>query len=105
MNTASQKDEQERLFDELISVKLLYRTREKEWKRLPEDSPVTHEIRTELTALKIRIGTIERNISRFGDSFFDVYDSELIKPLSESDIFILRDEIKEVRNSLEAIGQ
>ncbi len=98
-----QKNEQEKIFDELIAVKLLYKSREKEWKFLPADNPAKLEIKKDLSILKSRINTIEQNISHLSDSFFDVYDSELMNPLSESDILVLRDEIKAVRNSLEQI--
>jgi hypothetical protein len=103
MNTSAQKNEQEQLFDELIAVKHLYKTREKEWRRHPVDNPEFRKIQVELTGLKRRIRDIEKCISRYGDSFFDVYDSELILPLSELDIINLRDEINEVRHSLETM--
>lgn len=105
MNIAAQKNEKERIFDELIDVKLLYKKKEKKWKQLPVDALDKIEIKSELMALKIRIEEIEKNITRYGDSFFDVYDAELDLPLSESDILVLRDEIREVRHSLEAIGK
>ncbi len=105
MKTAVQKKEQEKMFDELISVKLLYKSRETQWKQLPVESPDKAVIKKELMAMKNRISIIEQNIRCFGESFFDVYDSELIKPIGESDILILRDEIKEVRSSLEAMGE
>ena len=99
------KSEQEKVFDELISVKMLYKTRETYWKQLPVESQDKADIKKELLELKNRINIIEQNIRCFGESFFDVYDAELMNPLSESDILGLRDEIKEVRNSLEAIGE
>lgn len=103
-NSLSKKD-QEMLFDELIEVKLLYKTKEKVWKQTAGEHPEFNKMKEELSVLKNRIKNIEKNISSFGDSFFDVYDKELIKPLSEKDIFILREEIKEVRNTLETLGK
>jgi hypothetical protein len=55
--------------------------------------------------IETRIRDIEKSISRYGESFFDVYDAELVKPLSEKDILTLRDEIKEVRTTLETMGK
>jgi len=104
MGKSSSKNDQEKLFDELIEVKLLYKTKEEIRKQTTEENPEFNTMKEELLALKKRIKNIESSISRFGESFFDVYDSELVKPLSETDIFSLRDEIKEVRYSLEAIG-
>lgn len=104
MGNSSLKNDQEKLFDELIEVKLLYKTKEEIRKHTPEEKPEFDGMKEELSALKKRIKNIERSISRFGESFFDVYDSELGKPLSETDILSLRDEIKEVRDSLEAMG-
>jgi archaellum component FlaC len=103
-NSPSKKD-QEKLFDELIEVKLLFKTKEKIWKQTTGEHPEFNKMKEELSALKNRIKKIEINISQFGESFFDVYDAELGKPLSETDILSLRDEIKEVRDSLEAIGK
>jgi hypothetical protein len=105
MDITAQKNEQEKLFDELIDVKLLYKISEKKWKKLKINDFDSEGIKTELGILKHRINDIEKSISKFGDSFLDVYDSELLKPLSESDIFNLRDEIREVRHSLETIGE
>lgn len=104
MGNSSPKKDQEKLFDELIEVKLLYKTKEGLWKHTTEENPAFNKMKEELSALKKRIKNIERSISQFGENFFDVYDAELIKPLSEMDILSLRDEIKEVRASLEAIG-
>ena len=104
MGNSSTKKDQEKLFDELIEVKLLYKTKEKIWKQTAEKNPEFKKMKEELSGLKYRIKNIESSISRFGESFFDVYDSELGKPLSETDILTLRDEIKEVRDSLEAMG-
>ncbi len=105
MKIVKQKNEQERLFDELISVKLLYKSRETQWKELPVESQDKADAKIDLLAMKNRIGIIEENIKCFGESFFDVYDSELSNPLSETDILGLRDEITEVRSSLEAMGE
>ncbi len=105
MGNSSAKKDQKKLFDELIEVKLLYKTKEKIWKQTDKENPVFSKIKEELSDLKMRIKNIEKSISSFGDSFFDVYDKELVKPLSETDILSLRDEIKEVRDSLEAIGK
>jgi archaellum component FlaC len=104
MGNSALKKNQEKLFDELIDVKLLYKTKEKNSKQITEGNPAFNTMKEELSALKKRIKRIEHSISQFGDSFFDVYDAELVKPLSEMDILLLRDEIKEVRDSLEAIG-
>jgi archaellum component FlaC len=101
-NSLSKKD-QEMLFDELIEVKLLYKAKEKIRKQTAGEHPEFKKMKEELSVLKKRIKNIETSISRFGESFFDVYDSQLGKPLSETDILSLRDEIKEVRDSLEAI--
>ncbi|HDR52986.1 MAG TPA: hypothetical protein ENN90_15420 [Mariniphaga anaerophila] len=105
MGNSSPKIDQEKLFDELIDVKLLYKSKEKVWKQTAGEHPEFNKMKEELSLLKNRIKNIEKNISSFGDSFFDVYDKELIKPLSEKDIFILREEIKEVRNTLETLGK
>lgn len=105
MGNSTLKNDQEKLFDELIEVKLLYKTKEKTWKQITEENPDFDKIKKELSVLKKRIKKIEKNISSFGDSFLDVYDKELIKPLTEKDIFILREEIKEVRNTLETMGK
>ncbi len=104
MANSLQKNEQEKLFDELIAVKLILKNKEKEWKQLTSENPELKKVNEELATLRKRIGEIEKNISKYGDSFLDVYDSELMKPLSESDIIVLRDEIKEVRTSLKAIS-
>lgn len=104
MANSLQKNEQEKLFDELIAVKLILKNKEKEWKQLTTENPELKKMNEELAALRKRIGEIDKNISKYGDSFLDVYDSELMKPLSESDIIVLRDEIKEVRVSLKAIS-
>lgn len=105
MADSLQKNDQEKLFDELIAVKLLYKTKERKWKQLAAENPDYQRIKNEMQALRKRILGIEKCISKYGESFFDVYDSELIKPLSESDILVLRDEIKDVRYSLEAMGK
>jgi hypothetical protein len=105
MVNSKPKNDQEKLFNELIEVKLLFKTKEKIWKQSTEENPAFDSMKDELSALKMRIKKIEKNISTFGESFLDVYDLELGKPLSETDIFSLRDEIKEVRYSLEAIGK
>lgn len=104
MANSLQKNEQEKLFDELIAVKLILKNKEKEWKQLTSENPELKKVNEELATLRKKIGEIEKNISKYGDSFLDVYDSELMKPLSESDIIVLRDEIKEVRTSLKAIS-
>lgn len=104
MGNSSQKKEQEKLFDELIEIKFLYKTKEKIYKETSKESMEFSKMKEELSVLKKRIKNIETSISGFGESFFDVYDSELVKPLSETDILTLRDEIKEVRNSLETMG-
>ena len=105
MADSLQKNDQEKLFDELIAVKLLYKTKERKWKQLAAENPDYQRIKNEMQTLRKRISGIEKCISKYGESFFDVYDSELIKPLSESDILVLRDEIKDVRYSLEAMGK
>lgn len=105
MGNSKPKNEQEKLFDELVEVKLLYKSREKTFKQISEGNPDFDKITDELSALKRRIKTIENRISQFGESFLDVYDAELVQPLSETDILSLRDEIKDVRDSLEAIGK
>ncbi|WP_139249686.1 hypothetical protein [Mariniphaga anaerophila] len=105
MTNFTQKKDKEELFDELIEVKLLYKTKEKTWKHTAGENPDSEKTKNELSALKERIKNIEASISKFGDSFFDVYDSELGTPLRETDILTLRDEIKEVRHSLEIMGE
>jgi hypothetical protein len=105
MDKTAQKNEQEKLFDELIDVKLLYKNLEKRWRKSAKTEDEPESIKEELASFKFRIREIEKSVSKFGDSFLDVYDSELLKPLSEKDIFTLRDEIREVRHSLETIGE
>jgi predicted nucleic acid-binding Zn-ribbon protein len=105
MDMTAKKNEQEKLFDELIDVKLLYKNLERKWKKSEKAEFDAESIKEELASLKQRISEIEKSISKFGDSFLDVYDSKLLKPLSETDIFSLRDEIREVRHSLENIGE
>ncbi|MGM0620680.1 MAG: hypothetical protein ACQETJ_06525 [Bacteroidota bacterium] len=105
MATSSQKNKKEKLFDELISVKILHKKKEKELKNSGADAPGYETLKKELSDLKKKIAAIEKAISKYGESFLDVYDSELINPLTESDIIVLRDEISEIRNSLEAFRE
>lgn len=106
MNPTNLSDEnkKEQLFDELIAVKLLHRKKDKELKKMKLDTTGYQKLKGELTVLKEKIKTIENTISAYGESFLDVYDEKLIKPLSESDIILLRDEISEIKGSLEAIN-
>ena len=74
MGNSSSKKNQEKLFDELIEVKLLYKTKEEIRKQTAEENPKFKKMKEELSDLKNRIKIIEKNISNFGESFFDVYD-------------------------------
>ncbi|MFW5832186.1 MAG: hypothetical protein ACOC11_02255 [Prolixibacteraceae bacterium] len=99
----SPKDSKEKLFDELVEVRLLYDKKVKEIKTCDASSQHYELLAAELTSLKEKIRKIKSSIARYGESFLDVYDSELMKPLSEADIIELREEIYEVRSWLESI--
>lgn len=103
MTSQSDENKKEQLFDELIAVKLLHKKKDRELKKMKLDTPECESLKEEMTELKTKIKIIENAISKYGESFLDVYDEELIKPLSESDIITLRDEISEIKDSLEAI--
>jgi hypothetical protein len=103
MTNQSDDNKKEQLFDELIAVKLLHKKKDRELKKIKSDTTDYQILEEELAELKTKIRNIENAISKYGESFLDVYDEELIKPLSESDIITLRDEISEIKNSLEAI--
>mgnify|MGYP006299155351 CR=1 FL=1 len=105
MGTTSPKNEKEKLFDELITVKILHKNKESALKKMGPEATDYNMLKAELTDLKKKIKTIGDAISKYGDSFWDVYDAELIKPLSESDIITLRDEISEIKDSLEAMDK
>jgi len=105
MARLSDENKKEQLFDELIAVKLLHKRKHKELKKINLDTPEYQSLKEELAELKGKIKDIENAISKYGDSFLDVYDEELIKPLSESDIISLRDEILEIKDSLEAMDK
>jgi len=103
MTTLSDQNKKEQLFDELIAVKLLHKRKHKALKKINSETHEYQILKEELTGLKEKIKDIEDAISKYGDSFLDVYDEELMKPLSESDIISLRDEISEIKDSLEAM--
>ena len=103
METNSQKDNKEKLFDELVEVRLLYDQKVKEMKTCDLNSQEHKMLKKELSTLREKIGRIKNDIARYGESFLDVYDSELMKPLTEADIIGLREEIREVRCWLESI--
>ncbi|MFW5756361.1 MAG: hypothetical protein ACOCWK_07140 [Tangfeifania sp.] len=103
MTNQSEENKKEQLFDELIAVKLLHKRKHKELKKINLETPEYQSLKEELEELKAKIKNIENAISDYGESFLDVYDEELIKPLSESDIISLRDEISEIKYSLEAM--
>lgn len=105
MTNQADKNKKEQLFDELIAVKLLHKKKYRELKKIKLDTPEYESLNEELRELKEKIKSIENAISRYGESFLDVYDEELIKPLSESDIITLRDEISEIKDSLEALDK
>jgi hypothetical protein len=105
MTNQSDKNKKEQLFDELITVKLLHKEKFRALKKMKQDTPEYGSLNEELRELKEKIKSIENAISRYGESFLDVYDEELIKPLSESDIITLRDEISEIKDSLEAMDK
>jgi len=98
------KNKKEQLFDELIAVKILHKKKNEKLKKIESDTPEYQSLKEELTELKLNIKNIENAISKYGESFLDVYDEELMKPLSESDIISLRDEISEIKDSLEAMN-
>lgn len=104
MTNLPDDNKKEQLFDELIAVKILHKKKSKELRKITSDAPEYHTLKEELAELKEKIKNIENAISKYGESFLDVYDEELIKPLSESDIISLRDEISEIKNSLEAMN-
>lgn len=99
----NQKNMHEKLFDELVSVRLMYNNKLKKWNQLSGNSLVKPVPGDELKELKRRIDEIEQRISGYGESFLDVYDSELGIWLSEPDIITLREELREVRDSLKEI--
>ena len=99
----AQKSDKELLFDELIDLKIFYKNQEKLLKQIPKETIGHQNLVKKLQAVKAHIQAIESSISAFGDSFLDVYDSELAVPLSESDIFILRDKVREVHHSLSTL--
>ena len=105
MTKQPDENKKEQLFDELIAVKLLHKKKDRELKKMKSASPEFKALKEELAELKGKIKHIENAISRYGESFLDVYDEELIKPLSESDIITLRDEISEIKDSLEAMDK
>ncbi len=105
MTNQSEENKKEQLFDELIAVKLLHKKKGRELKKINLDTPEYQSLKEELAELKAKIKNIENAISKYGESFLDVYDAELIKPLSESDIISLRDEISEIKDSLEAMNK
>ncbi len=103
MTAALQKNDQEKLFDEWIEVRILYDNKLKRLKSSQLQLNERKNLEQELKDLRMKISGIQNAIARFGDSFLDVYDAELIKPLSEADIIYLREEIREVRSWLESI--
>ena len=103
MTNHSEKDDKEKLFEELVEVRILYDEKIKKMKSFSLNSRELDSIEKELAGLRNRIALIKKSIARYGESFLDVYDLELMKPLSEADIIELREEIREVRCWLESI--
>ena len=103
MTTGSGADNKEKLFDELIAIKLLHKEKVYEIKSHKLSTDQLKSVEKELNELEEKIKSIQNAIAIFGESFLDVYDEELIKPLSESDIIYLREEIREVRTWLQSI--
>lgn len=97
------ENSKEKLFDELVAVRILYDKKIKQLKSFDLNEKEPESVENELAALRKRIASIKSSIARYGESFLDVYDSELMKPLSEADVIELREEIQEVRNWLESI--
>lgn len=105
MTNQPDENKKEQLFDELIAVKLLHKKKYRALKKMKQNTHEHETLKEELRELKEKIKSIDNAISRYGESFLDVYDEELIKPLSESDIITLRDEISEIKDSLEALDK
>lgn len=97
------RDEKERLFEELVEVRIMYDAKFKKMKSFDLKQEEQKTIENELAILRKKIASIKSSVARYGESFLDVYDSELMKPLTEADIIELRDEIREVRDWLESI--
>jgi len=97
------RDDKEKLFEELVDVRILYDNKIKQMKSFELKPEEQKSIEKELANLRKKIASIKKSIARYGESFLDVYDSELMKPLSEADVIELRDEIQEVRDWLESI--
>lgn len=104
MNKRPAKTKPEQLFEELIDIKILLKQKEKALKKNKKPSGESFDLRKELNDLRKKIETIEKNISQCGESFLDVYDEKLMNPLSESDIIDLRDQISEIRKSIEGVN-
>jgi hypothetical protein len=103
MENHPSRDEKERLFEELVEIRIMYDAKIKRMKSFDLKPEEQKTIENELASLRKRIASIKSSVSRYGESFLDVYDSELMKPLTEADIIELREEIREVRNWLESI--
>lgn len=103
MENHPSKDDKEKLFEELVEVRILYDVKIKQMKSFDLKPDEQKSIEKELSTLRKKIASIKSSIARYGESFLDVYDSELMKPLSEADVIELREEIREVRSWLESI--
>ncbi len=97
------QDDKKKLFEELVELRIFYDQKIKKMKSFDLKPEEQKSIENELANLRKRIAVIKSSIARYGESFLDVYDSELMKPLSEADVIELREEIREVRRWLESI--
>jgi hypothetical protein len=103
MENHPSRDEKERLFEELVEIRIMYDSKIKKMKSFDLKPEEQKTIENELASLRKKIASIKSSVARYGESFLDVYDSELMKPLTEADIIELREEIREVRDWLESI--
>ncbi len=100
----STKNGKEKLFDELIDVKLLHEQKVKEIESLAKDSKDYSSVENQLIKLDEKINAIQKAVAQYGDSFLDVYDAQLLNPLSETDVIHLREEINNIRQRLELVS-
>ena len=93
----------EKLFEALVEVKILYEKKNKALKSGAHEHPDYQLVKDELIKLNRKISLLQNTITQYGENFLDVYDAELMQPLTEKDVIYLRDEIQEVRKWLESI--